>query len=1120
MPSDAAFCDRCGAALGTAGPERAPATYTPKHLAERILQVRADLEGERKHVTALFADVVGFTSIAERTDPEDVHGIIDRCFDLILEQVHRYEGTVNQFTGDGAMALFGAPVALEDAPRRAVMAALGIQRALGTLREELLASRALDVRMRIGVNSGLVVVGRIGNDLRMEYTAVGDTINLAARLQTAAAPGSILVSEATHRLVAAFFETRDLGRLELKGKAEPVHAFEVVGERPVHGRIDALADLGLTPFVGRARELDALREAFESARAGRGQVVFLVGEAGLGKSRLLFEFRRQLAGEPHLWVEGRCASFGTATAFLPIVDALRRYYAIDDQDDEPSACAKVERGVAALGGDLAWTLPYVRQLLALPHGDESVAALDAATRRSETFRALQAITLQAAEVYPLVLVIEDLHWIDPASEEYLTFLADALPGIRALLVCSHRPGYRHPFGDRSYHARIALRALSEVDTTTMTGALLGTAEMPPALRELIARKAEGNPFFVEEVTKSLLEEGALRREDGRIVLARQLADIAVPDSIQDVLMARIDRLPEEPRRAIQVASVIGREFAVRLLQRISDLGEKVHALVDELRAVELVYEKSPHPELAYMFKHALTHDVAYESILVQRRKVLHRLIGTTIEELYADRLAEHYETLALHFTRGEAWEKALHYHELAAEKALDAYANHAAADHCRQALAVADRLGATVPDERRLHLEELLATASFFVSEFRASGDAYARAAARSAGPEPRAVNLTRASHSYAWAHAYEKAHTLAAEALALAREHGLHAAQAAALATQGFFAGVERGDLDEDERLLGEAERLAERTGNEEVIGLTRVFLGMIAEWCGDYRRGIAACDDAVAIGRRLRLPHLVIWPTWFRGKALACLGEYGRTIADLQETVELCDRIGDRAWKTRVLNTLGWCFAEFGAHERARASNEQAAAIARDLGDPEIVTNAEVNLALNHLALGNLERALGVLGPLDEALQRPGDPWMRWRYSLHVQDALGRVALARREPERALVLATEEIEGARRHRAAKIEARGLELRGRALVAVDRRPEAEAALGEALAIARRIGYPPAVWRVLGLLAEVARREGRRDAAAAHASEARAVVDALGGTLPAADLRDALRAAAATPERG
>jgi predicted ATPase len=339
----------------------------------------------------------------------------------------------------------------------------------------------------------------------------------------------------------------------------------------------------------------------------------------------------------------------------------------------------------------------------------------------------------------LILIVEDLHWIDPASEEYLTFMSDAVAAARAMLVCSHRPGYRHPFGDRSYHTRIAIRALTDPEMALMTSALLGAADIPTDLRALIARKAEGNPFFVEEVTKSLLEEGALRRENGDVVLARDIADVSIPDRIQDVIMARIDRLPDDRKHAIQLASVIGREFVLRLLERIAALADAVGPLVEELRGLELVYEKAAHPELAYMFKHALTHEVAYGSILIQRRKGLHRTIGAAIEEIYVDRLAEHTETLAHHFTLAEDWERALEYRGRAAEKALGSYANHAAAEHARRALEIAGRLGDRVPGVRRAHLEELLGESLFPVSEFRASGDAYRRAAALSGDPETRA---------------------------------------------------------------------------------------------------------------------------------------------------------------------------------------------------------------------------------------------------------------------------------------------------------------------------------------------------------------------------------------------
>ena len=1116
LRDEALFCDACGQRVAEEEP-RDPREYTPRHLAEKILHQKSALEGERKHVTVLFADLCDSTPLAERVGAEAMHALMDRCFARILEEVHRYEGTVNQFLGDGVLALFGAPLALEDAPRRAVLAALGIQRALGSLDEEVQQQHGVPFQMRIGIHSGPVVVGRIGDDLRMDYTAVGDTTNLAARLQQAALPGSIVISEATGSLVSGYFELRELGPLGLKGKREPVPAFEVLAEKPVSGRIEAAAaEAGLTPYVGRERELGTLLDAFESARQGRGQVLFVVGEAGLGKSRLLYEFRRRLAGRPHAWLEGRCSPYGRTTAFQPIRDCLRRRTGIEERDDDPSALARLERVEASLGGELAWTLPYLRLLLSLPVGDPEVEAMEAGTRRSETFRALQARFLRMARHEPLVFVVEDLHWIDPASVEFLSFLAESVPAARALLVFTYRPGYRHPFGDRSYHVRLALQPLSALEMSSMTGSLLAAASVPDELRDLIAAKAEGNPFFVEEVTKSLVEEGVLRIAGDRVELTRELATLAVPDSIQDILMARIDRLEEEPKRAIQVASVIGREFALRLLERISEAGDRIRHVVEDLRALELIYEKAAHPELAFMFKHALTHDVAYESVLVQRRKALHRLVGTAIEELYAERLAEHYEALAHHFERGEDWERALLYHERAGDKAADAYANQSAIAHYREALAIAERLGERVSAEQHLRLEERLAAVHFCVSDFRAAAEAWRRAAG-AGEPRARARNLARASFSLVWSHDYDEAEAVARAAVALARQCGDVAPEAIARVGQALSEAVRKGPR-ADPEIGAEPLRLAERSGDGEAFIHAASQRALFLEMGGAYREAIALCEQAQERSRGQRTSFLTIYPAWALGLSLACLGRYGEGLCALREALDRCDRVGERALQARLLNTLGWCYAEFDCHEAAAEYNRRGEAMGREMveldlvaGAPELHANAAINLANNHTALGESDAALEILAPIQAALDEPGDPWMRWRYALHARDGLARAALARGVLERALALADEELEGARFHGLPKIVARALELRGRALVAMDRRDEAGAALGEALEIARRIGYPPVVWRSLSLLGELARRAGRRGEAARGAGEARALVERLAGSLPEAALAGQFR---------
>jgi class 3 adenylate cyclase/tetratricopeptide (TPR) repeat protein len=1116
-PPDASFCNGCGARLTPVPPvasAAAPRAYTPPHLAERILRTRGAIEGERKLVTVVFCDLADSTAVSERLGPEAMHEVMDRCIRLILEQVHRYEGTVNQFLGDGVMALFGAPLALEDAPRRAVVAALAIQRALVSLRRELATRFGVDFRMRIGVNSGPVIVGRIGDDLRMDYTAVGDTTNLADRLQKLAPPGGVLISDATHGKVQGWFEMRDLGAFEVKGKAAPVRAFEALAERAVFDRVAVGAETGLTPLVGRERELDALRDALAAAREGRGQVVFLVGEAGLGKSRLLHEFRRGLTDVTHAWFEGRCASYARTTPFHPVTDCLRHAFGLNERDDEASALAKLEAVEQGAGDALAWTLPFVRQLLSLPSGDEAVDRMDAATRRSETFRALRERMLRTAGSTLFVLVIEDLHWIDKASEEFLEFLTDSVPAEHALVLLTHRPGYRHPFGDRSFHRRLSLQALTERETERMASAVLEARRVPAELRALLAHKAEGNPFFVEEVTRSLLEEGALRRAGDEVELTRPSEDVRIPDRIQDVLMARLDRLDDAAKRALQIASVIGREFALRLLERIHETGAPLGPVVDELRALELIYEKARYPELAYMFKHALTHDVAYESVLASRRRALHLGVAGAIEELYRDRLAEHYETLARHYTEAEAWERALFYHERSSEKAAAAFANQAAAEHCRAALALAERAGEALSRDRRCALEERLGAVLFCLSEFPGSADAFERAVPLGATPDARGVDLSRAAHSRIWGHEYEPARRLIESAFEIANASPAPRTRAYAALVHGFGKSI-FGDLDESERLSDDAGAFG--TDDPEVMAVACLLVGEWAEWRGDWRLALEKEARAMEIARANHLPPLLVMAGWFHGKALCGLGDYRGALGSLREALEVCERIGDRAHRSRLLNTLGWLHAEIGDHEGALAFNQRSAEIAHEMVELKLVasavevwSNATINLAGDHLARGDFGAADELLARVRTRVEDESDPWMRWRYRLHLLDAEARLALARGAPEVALGLAREELDGARRHKARKLEARAQELAARALLVLEQRPEAEAELRAATATATAIGYAPVRWRALAIESALARRSGDGARAEQAAAAARALTAELAAGLPETRLRRAL----------
>jgi class 3 adenylate cyclase len=1123
-PAGSRFCNGCGGPLGAAAPGEpasgppAPGSlaYTPPHLAAKILHNKAALEGERKHVTVLFADLADSTAIAAQIGPDEMHALMDDAFKPILTEVHRYEGTVNQFTGDGVMALFGAPVAVEDAPRGAVLAALGIQDALKAFEKRVLARTGYAFRMRIGIHSGPVVVGRIGDDLRMDYTAIGDTTNLASRLEQLAPPGGVVISTTTRRLVEGFFDLEALEPTHVKGIVDPVVAHRVLGARDVSGRMEAQSDF--TRYVGRKQELQALQAALDSAGASRGRVCFVVGEAGIGKSRLLYEFRSQLQDDAHVWFEGRCASFAKTTAFHCIADGLRRLIGIDDRDDEPAAVEKVAAYERSLGGGLEWTGPFVRRLLSLPTGDPEVDAMDAMSRRSETCRALLALFTRMSESQPLVFVIEDLHWIDPASEEFLGFLADSIPAARVLLLLTHRPGYQQPFGDRSFHVRVPVQALSEEAMSQMVASVLETSELPPALDLLIASKAEGNPLFVEEVVRSLLEEGVIRIEEGRLRLERDLRQVSVPDRIQDVLMARLDRLPEAPKRAIQIASVIGREFAMRLLERITETGEHIDGIVGELRALELIYEKASHPELAYMFKHALTHDVAYDSVLLKRRKALHRIVGSAIEELYRDRLAEHYEALAHHFGEAEEWERALLYHELASEKSASTYANHSAADHCRAALAIADRLADEVPAARRAAISLRLAACCWSLSEFGESAEHYSQAAAAAETDSERAMALARAGLSALWAHDYVRCTELGTEARELAEQVGDDGAHAVALVVNDELELVHGRDLDDLWR-AEEAIRLAEQSGKPPVIVQAYSHFAQRAEWHGDFRRAISYGEKAVALAEREHIPGDALFGQWFLGMAYVCMGEYGRGSSVLGEGLELSDRIGDRAVRARLLNTVGWCYAEFGAYERAVEFNRMGTQLAEQMvdlglvpGAPELLANAAINLAGNFTALGDFDAAEELLDRVQQMTAHDEDPWQRWRYTPHLRHGQARLALARGQVDAAYELSLAEVGAARDALAQKIEARSLEFHSRVLLAQERTGEAKTVAGQALELARRIEHPPVAWRAFAMLGEMARRAGDSEEAELQLGKARRLVEEKARTVADSDLRRQFRA--------
>ena len=665
LPGTARFCLQCGQAVATftvgtrsSGPE----TYTPKHLAEKILTSKGALEGERKQVTVLFADLKGSMELLADRDPEDARKIIDPVLELMMEAVHRYEGTVNQVMGDGIMALFGAPLAHEDHATRACYAALRMQNAVAHYAEDIRKRYGVDVQIRVGLNSGDVVVRSIGNDLHMDYTAVGQTTHLAARMEQLARPGTTLITETTLRGAEGFVQVKPLGPTPIKGLAEPIAVYEVAGAGTARTRLQASMVRGLTCFVGRDAEVDQLRQALEQAGSGRGQIVAVVGEPGVGKSRLFYEFIHSHRTQGWLVLESSSVSYGKATPYLPMVDLLKGYFKIAEQDDMRAVRAKVTGNVLTLDEGLKDSVaPLLWVLDELPK-DHEFMGLDAATRRTRTLEAVKRVLLRESRTQPLLLVFEDLHWIDAETQGLLDVLVESLPTASILLAVNYRPEYQQPWGNKSYYRQLRIDALPPDTARALLETLLGDQPALHPIRRLLIERTEGNPLFLEESVRALVEMEVLVGERGAYRLGKDPGAIQIPATVQAILAARIDRLPADDKRLLQVASVIGKDLPWTLLLETSEQSEDhLRAGLARLQAAEFVYEAKLFPDLEYTFKHALTHEVAYGSLLHDRRRALHTQIVGAIERVYADRLGEHVDRLAHHAFRGEMWGKALQY---------------------------------------------------------------------------------------------------------------------------------------------------------------------------------------------------------------------------------------------------------------------------------------------------------------------------------------------------------------------------------------------------------------------------------------------------------------------------
>ena len=691
LPAGSRFCNKCGTPVSEASPGQtrfaSPQSYTPKHLAEKILTSRTALEGERKQVTVLFADVKGSMELLADRDPEEARKILDPLLERMMNAVHRYEGTVNQVMGDGIMALFGAPLAHEDHAVRACYAALRMQDAVRRYSDELRRAQGVEMQIRVGLNSGDVVVRSVGSDLRMDYSAVGHTTNLAARMEQLATPGSIRLTAETLHLAEGFVQVTPLGPVPIKGLGEPVEVFELVGAGVARTRLEAAARRGLTRFVGRTAELEQLGGALDRARLGHGQVVAVVGEPGVGKSRLFWELTHSHRLDGWLILQSGSVSYGKATAYLLVIELLRGYFEIDSRDDPRKIREKVTGKVLTVAPAVGVAVPALLALLDVPIEDASWLALDPVQRRQRTLDAVKHLLLRESQGQPLLVIFEDLHWIDAETQALLDALVESLPTTRLLLLVSYRPEYQHGWASRTYYSQLRLDALPPKSADELLDALLGPEAALGPLKRLLVERTDANPLFLEESVRALVETAALAGERGAYRLTRPVENLKIPATVQAILAVRIDRLAPEAKRLLQAAAVIGKDVPMPLLLAIADTPEpEVRAELTHLQAAEFLYETRLFPDLEYTFKHALTHEVAYQGLLHDRQRALHARITEAIERLSTERVAEQAERLAHHALRGELWEKAVAYLRQAGLRAMARAANREAVAHLEQAL--------------------------------------------------------------------------------------------------------------------------------------------------------------------------------------------------------------------------------------------------------------------------------------------------------------------------------------------------------------------------------------------------------------------------------------------------
>jgi class 3 adenylate cyclase len=1131
-PPGSKFCNECGIELKK--PQAVapvdftkPQSYTPKHLADKILTTRSSIEGERKLVTVLFADVADYTAMSEKLDPEEVHQIMDGAFKILMDEIHKYEGTINQFTGDGVMALFGAPVAHEDHAQRACHAALSIQKAMEGYGDKVENDHGVEFKTRIGLNSGPVIVGAIGDDLRMDYTAVGDTTNLSARIQQVAIPGEVWVSQDTHNIVENYFQYDLIEQTPLKGKPKPQRIYHLIAGRPgVRTRFEAGIVRGMTELVGRRPEMEALRGALKKAEKGEGQVVDVVGEAGVGKSRLVYEFQKGL-GDDVIFLAGNCIQYGRNINFLPVIDIVKEAFDITEGLTEEKIEHQIKKKATQ---DLAQMIPFYRGLLSLKVQDPKFKALEPEGRKFGTFEAVKTLLIALSEQKSLVVFIDDAHWIDKMSEALFTYLSRSILDQRVFVLSAYRPERSPSWAQGAHYQRLGVETLSSKSSVRLVRNMLRVHTLEPVLEQKIVEKAEGNPFFVEEIVRELLERGDIVKSGNQYICTRPIEQCEIPNTIQGVLAARMDRLSEDLKRTMQVASVIGRNFAFRLLKSIMELGEELRSQVTNLVGLEILYEKALYPELEYIFKHALTQEVAYDSLLKQRRGEIHGRIAKAIEDLYADHLEDHYETLAHHYQRSGKSGKAVDYLILAGEKSNRIGAAQSSVEFLKKALEISEEAHIELRAETEIRLNFELALAQQAIGDIAdaVKGFRKAMALSRQHGMvEYEKKSLRNIGFAMRMWPVKLEMEQIFEEGMARARDMDDKGLESHMLI---MMAAWEMGDYGQRSKLYQMAldgEKLALASGELSSIVLARWFRAVAERFLGRPRKAVDLTEGMVEKALSLFDIAALSFLTMHRGTALAEMGKIEDSISLIRSGIDICEKFGVLVYLGPLYNCLGYCYGEIYQIERAWKLNLKSEQIARRLLEKfpsggrqwaHALGYAETNLVENLLDQRKIDEAWKRIRATDQESKGETFNYNRYQWESRMNFHATQIHLLRNDLDQAEAIIQDNLKKVHYELMKKREGSFLRLLGELQMKRNEHEKAIKTLIDAILILKEVGNPRQLWQAHASLALAFEGLNRRSEGREQWGAATEVINQTANSLADLDLREAFLRAEAIKE--